>query len=659
MVRGRLRLMLYSALMLFTELALIRWLGSNVLYLAFFSNFVLLGSFLGIGAGFLRSRSRRDLSGLAPIALGVLVVLVNVFPVTVQRSADQLIFFGGGSPTSGVPGWLALPVIFLATAVVMACIGEGVGRSFQLYSPLRAYRLDIIGSLAGIIGFSALSFIWAPPLAWGAVVTILFILLQANRRWLLQGACLTAMLVFLGVETFTPRFSWSPYYKITQTRTSATDITISVDGIPHQGTADVLHDPNQVNGYRQWPYQDAGPRNPLDNVLVVGAGNGNDVAVALAHGAKHVDAVEIDPKLYQIGFDNHPNHPYQDPRVSVHITDGREFLEHTTQQYDLIVFALPDSLTLVSGQASLRLESYLFTSEAMETAKQHLRPGGSFSMYNTYRETWLVDRLASTLQQVYGSTPCLRHYGLTSVVMTDSATPGVLTCQATWHPANGAFIPASATDDYPFLYLETASVPSLYVWTLLLIAVAAVIFVRLTGSRFRPMGQFIDLFFMGAAFLLLETKSVVQFALLFGTTWFVNALVFIGVLVAVLAAIEISRHWTFRRPKLLYAVLLFCLAVAWLVPLDSLLGLDFLPRFVCAVLLAFAPILIANLIFAQRFKDVAESVTAFGANLLGAMLGGILEYTSLLTGYRALLILVAALYGLSLLASPGLLRRPA
>jgi SAM-dependent methyltransferase len=659
MVRGRLRLMLYSALMLFTELALIRWLGSNVLYLAFFSNFVLLGSFLGIGAGFLRSRSRRDLSGLAPIALGVLVVLVNVFPVTVQRSADQLIFFGGGSPTSGVPGWLALPVIFLATAVVMACIGEGVGRSFQLYSPLRAYRLDIIGSLAGIIGFSALSFIWAPPLAWGAVVTILFILLQANRRWLLQGACLTAMLVFLGVETFTPRFSWSPYYKITQTRTSATDITISVDGIPHQGTADVLHDPNQVNGYRQWPYQDAGPRNPLDNVLVVGAGNGNDVAVALAHGAKHVDAVEIDPKLYQIGFDNHPNHPYQDARVSVHITDGREFLEHTTQQYDLIVFALPDSLTLVSGQASLRLESYLFTSEAMETAKQHLRPGGSFSMYNTYRETWLVDRLASTLQQVYGSTPCLRHYGLTSVVMTDSATPGVLTCQATWHPANGAFIPAAATDDYPFLYLETASVPSLYVWTLLLIAVAAVIFVRLTGSRFRPMGQFIDLFFMGAAFLLLETKSVVQFALLFGTTWFVNALVFIGVLVAVLAAIEISRHWTFRRPKLLYAVLLFCLAVAWLVPLDSLLGLDFLPRFVCAVLLAFAPILIANLIFAQRFKDVAESVTAFGANLLGAMLGGILEYTSLLTGYRALLILVAALYGLSLLASPGLLRRPA
>ncbi len=182
---------------------------------------------------------------------------------------------------------------------------------------------------------------------------------------------------------------------------------------------------------------------------------------------------------------------------------------------------------------------------------------------------------------------------------------------------------------------------------------------RVTGGRLRPMAQFIDLFFMGAAFLLLETKSVVQFALLFGTTWFVNALVFIGVLVAVLAAIEISRRWTFRRPRLLYLLLLVCLAVAWLVPLDRLLTLDFLPRFVCAVLLAFTPILIANLIFAQRFRDVAESVTAFGANLLGAMLGGILEYLSLLTGYRALLIVVAVLYGLSLVASPGLLRSAA
>lgn len=646
MVTGRVRLFLYSALMLFTELVLIRWLGSNVIYLSFFSNFVLLGSFLGIGTGFLRARSKHDLSGWAPVILAILVVLVATFPITVQRSFDQLIFFGAGSATTGVPAWIALPIIFLATALVMACIAEGVARTFRLYPPLQAYRLDILGSLAGILAFSALSFLWAPPLAWGAVVAVLFVLLQGNRRRLLMAASLLTMLTFLGIETFTPRFSWSPYYKVTQVQTSATSIQIFVNGIPHQDVEDVL-DPSRANNFRQWPYQDAGVQNPLADVLIVGAGNGNDVAIALAHGARHVDAVEIDPKLYQIGVDHHPNHPYSDPRVTIHITDGRAFLEHADHMYDLIIFALPDSLTLVSGQASLRLESYLFTRESMQTAMDHLKPGGSFSMYNSYRQTWLVDRLAGTLQSVYGRTPCLRLYGLTSAVMTDSATANTLQCEGMWHPADAAAVPAPTTDDYPFLYLQTPGIPPLYIWTLLLIGATAVVFVRVAGGPLHPMRSFVDLFFMGAAFLLLETKSVVQFALLFGTTWFVNALVFIGVLLAILAAIEISRRWSVGRPALLYTLLLVSLVIAWLVPLESLLRLDFFPRFVAAVLLAFTPILIANLIFAQRFKDVGNSATAFGANLLGAMLGGMLEYTALVTGYRALLIIVAVLYGLA------------
>jgi hypothetical protein len=53
---------------------------------------------------------------------------------------------------------------------------------------------------------------------------------------------------------------------------------------------------------------------------------------------------------------------------------------------------------------------------------------------------------------------------------------------------------------------------------------------------------------------------------------------------------------------------------------------------------------LANLVFAKRFRDVAASNLAFGANLLGAMVGGVLEYVSLITGYRVLLILVGALY---------------
>jgi SAM-dependent methyltransferase len=656
MAGSRLRLVLSSFLMLFTELALIRWLGSNVFYLSFFSNFVLLGSFLGIGAGFLRAHARRDLSGWAPVLLALLVVLARGARVTVQRSSEQLIFFGAGSATSGVPAWIVLPAIFVGVAAVMTCIGEGVARSFVRFAPLEAYRLDILGSLGGIIAFSTLSFLWAPPLAWGAVVAVVFAVLRWNRRAVVLAVSMLALLGVLAVETFTPKFSWSPYYKVTQLRTSPTTIQILVNGIPHQTLGDVHRDAWLVSGFRQWPYEDAGPVNPLGDVLVVGAGTGNDVAIALEHGARHVDAVEIDPKLYRIGVRSHPNHPYQDPRVSIHIADGREFLEHTGSAYDLIVFALPDSLTLVSGQASLRLESYLFTREAMATARAHLRPGGSFSMYNFYRETWLVDRLAGTLQSVYGRTPCLRLYQVASAVMTDSATPGALHCRGTWHRLSSYAVAEPAADDHPFLYLRTPDIPSLYIWTLLLIALAAVLLVRGVAGRLRPMATFADLFFMGAAFLLLETKSVVQFALLFGTTWFVNALVFTGVLLAVLVAIEISNRWTARRPVLLYGLLLVALGVAWIVPLGDVLRLDFVGRFVVACLLAFTPILIANVIFAQRFRDAGDSVTAFGANLLGAMLGGILEYASLLTGYRTLLILVAVLYGLALVSGRRVMR---
>jgi hypothetical protein len=163
------------------------------------------------------------------------------------------------------------------------------------------------------------------------------------------------------------------------------------------------------------------------------------------------------------------------------------------------------------------------------------------------------------------------------------------------------------------------------------------------------MAAYSDLFFMGAAFMLLETKNVVQFALLFGTTWFVNALVFFGILLSVYVAIEVARRVPVRNYGVLYLCLFAALAVAWIVPPESLLALDVPLRLAAAAGLAFAPIFLANLVFAERFRDVGASTVAFGANLLGAMAGGVLEYSSLVLGYRSLLIVIAALYGLAFL----------
>jgi hypothetical protein len=643
--RDRARLVLLSFLMLFVELALIRWAGSNVIYLSYFSNFILLGSFLGIGLGFLRARAGVNLWPYAPVVLAAFVIFVRAFPVEIDRAGDQLIYFGTFT-RSGLPTWVMLPVIFVAVAAVMMMIAEGVARTFSRFEALDAYRLDVLGSIGGIAAFSLLALLHAPPIVWGVVAALAFIILVDHSIVWLQVGALALMCLTLGQESADPEASWSPYYKITATDKIVYH-DVHVNGIPHQAIESTATR-RSVEPIYFLPYERA-HSNPLRDVLIVGAGNGSDVAIALEQGAAHVDAVEIDPRLYELGKELHPDRPYDDQRVDVHITDGRAFLQQTDQTYDLILFALPDSLTLVSGQSSLRLESYLFTRQAMDEARSHLADGGVFGMYNFYRETWLADRLARTLNETYGHPPCFDGVGSAGhlALLMASEDPASVACPLTWAPVAA---PAPATDDYPFLYLRERSIPSFYLIVMALILAASLVLVRATAGPLDRMRRYLDLFFMGAAFLLLETKNVVQFALLFGTTWFVNALVFVAVLLAVLLAIEVARRISTPRPGFLYGALGIALAIAWLVPPSTLLGLGVVPRFLVAAALAFAPIFLANLVFAERFKEAASSTTAFGANLLGAMVGGLLEYVSLLVGYRALLIVAGALYGLAFLS---------
>jgi len=456
--------------------------------------------------------------------------------------------------------------------------------------------------------------------------------------------------VLLGIESLESGQSWSPYYKVTTTeRGEGADAStlVDVNGIPHQEIQTIERRATREPIY-YFPYERA-VDNDLENVLVVGAGNGSDVAIALQQGAQHVDAVEIDPRLAELGEQLHPDRPYDDPRVNLVIDDGRAFLQRTDTQYDLILFALPDSLTLVSGQSSLRLESYLFTTAALAQAREHLAPDGVFAMYNFYRQDWLIDRLGATLQQTFGEAPCIDTVeGVAGLAMlTAGNSPGAVSCATTWSPIDPP-VPAPVTDDYPFLYLRSPGLPGFYVGTIALILLASVAMIRVAAGPLRRMRPYGDLFFMGVAFLLLETKSVVQFALLFGTTWFVNALVFAGVLLSVYVAVETARRVRLPRPERLYLALLAALVVAFVVPESFLLALPGPVRFVVAVVIAFAPIFIANLVFAQRFAAVGRSgsaTTAFGANLLGSMVGGLLEYASLVVGYRPLLILTALAYG--------------
>ncbi len=679
----RVRLATGSALMLFLELSLIRWLGANLVHLAYFSNFVLLGSFLGVGLGFLRSA--RDSAPDRPQPYYALVVLlgligfVSAYPVTVDRESTQVVFFTTIS-TSGPPIWLVLPAVFLSVAAVTAGPAEIVGACFRTLPRLSAYRYDLLGSLAGIASFTLLSIVDSPPLVWFAIIAVLFVVLLGRAAAGVSVTLLVALaLMFVYPLRHDTGVFWSPYYKVSTVAVpdghGGTAWTVSVNGIPHQRLTSVAtrvaEEPYYLQPYKSTPHKPG-------RVLIVGAGTGTDVAIALSQGATHVDAVEIDPTLERFGAQHDPDHAYADPRVSVHINDGRAFLQQTKQKYDLILFALPDSLTLVSGASSLRLESYLFTLQAAQAARAHLAPDGAFAMYNFYREQWIVDRLAGTLDDAFGHAPCV--YAVPQVTALAVLTVGRTTADqacgtSTWQrPAD---TPPPATDNQPFVYLKNPGIPGLYRVTLLMILLVSALavgfvlalnaaqdagragpgaWVRLRGQA-RQMWTYRDLFLLGVAFLLLETKNITGFALLFGTTWLVNAFVFAGVLIAVLAAVELTARFPTPPIPVMYGVLLGGLVLSWAVPASWLLGLDLWVRVIVATAIAVLPIFAANVIFAKRFADTVDAPLAFGTNLLGAILGGCMEYLSLEWGYRALLIVAGAVYLLAFAIRPRERRR--
>jgi SAM-dependent methyltransferase len=640
---ARARVFLGSGLILFLELVLIRELGAKVVHLSYFTNFVLLGSFLGVGLGFLASGKRLSVARFSPLLLTGLLALVVVLPVQIDRRSDEVIYFTEVEP-SGPPTWVMLPIIFLAVAACVMGPAQLVGRSFRELPALGAYRVDLLGSLAGIATFTGFAFLGAPPLVWGLVLVALFIALLGTAR-VVMFSCVLLIALFVA-DLPSDGTTWSPYYRIVYGEVEfgggEVGLGVNVNGIPHQvarATKGRLRD-DPLYGV---PYERLAV-GPPGRVLVVGAGTGNDVAIALAQGAASVDAVEIDPKILDLGRRHHPDGPYDDPRVTTHVDDGRAFLERTDARFDLILFALPDSLALVTGGGAIRLESYLFTREAMATVHEHLTESGAFAMYNLYREEWLVDRYAGTVASAFGHEPCIDKVERVGgqAVISVAVNENDQRCAASTVAAADRVAPS--TDDRPFPYFRGGSIPPLYLFALAGILLVSLVAVRVLAGPFRSMRSYSDLFFMGAAFLLLETKSVTTFALLFGTTWIVNAIVFAGVLFAVLLAVETTRRVRTPALPVLYVGIAAALVLAYVVPNASLLALPVLPRLLAAVALAFAPIFLANLAFAKRFADTEDAPSAFGVNILGAMVGGCIEYLALVVGFRNLLIVAGLLY---------------
>jgi predicted membrane-bound spermidine synthase len=642
---------------LFVELVLLRWVPANVTYIGFFSNFLLMASFLGIGVGILLGRRFANVAWSPfPALLLVVVGLILGAKLDVQIRASNEIFFGLAESRAADTNFLVLPLVFVLVAAVMAALALPLGALLRSMPPLRAYALDIGGSIGGIALFTGLSVLSSQPPVWFGVIALLLAGLALARpltRFSLINAAFVVATCALVIGATASGDLWSPYYRITVQRPTGSDTTISVNGIPHQAMHAV------ETGRTTEPFYDQiyqwFPGRRFAHALVIGAGSGTDTAYALANKVQAIDAVEIDPRILELGEREHPDHPYSDPRVREYVDDGRAFLRSSQDRYDLIVFALPDSLTLVSTSANVRLESFLFTREAFVSARDHLTPNGVFVLYNYYRQPWLLAKIEGMLADVFQTDPLVRQYDApigSAAVLAASPTDLPVSGQASLlDPASPSERPAAATDDWPFLYLRDRVIAPYYTlalaFVLLVAGVATVLAARVVAA---PIAAFSPHFFLlGAAFLLLETRSLTIFSLLFGTTWTVNAMAFAAILVSVLLAIGVNA--VTKPPRvILYSGLGVTLLLAYVLPPSALLFDPAWLRYLAAAVIAFAPVFFANLVFTGSFRDTTTADMAFASNLIGAMIGGVLEYAALLTGYQALLLIVAALYAAAYLA---------
>jgi spermine/spermidine synthase len=655
-----------SAIVLFQELALIRWLPGQVRVLAYYPNLVLISAFLGLGLGCLRA-GRRSLRWAWPAVLVVLAVSARALSgiIFTQNAATEHLFLLYYDVPSDAPvvGDIRPPILalFLLSAASFVPLGQIVAERLRVFRErgrsLSGYAWDITGSLAGIAAFTILSFARTFPVIWFAAFLVVGIVFfrQRTRELVAYGAAVAMVVLVVGAAERGQQYS--PYYALTLAARPA-GVEILANGSLHQAPLPLLRSqtatPTQAfvrDGYHL-PYADIA--GPIHRALVVGAGSGNDVAVLLDHGAEHVDAVEIDPVILELGRQSHPSRPYGSPRVRTINTDARAFLNDSRDRYDVIVFGTLDSMTRLSALSTVRLDTFMYTEECLRAAREHLSPGGGLILYFAVGAPYIDLRLAGMLTRVFGEVPLaeMDHRMLFNRIYMvgpafarrggaerRAAAPGMLAAVQ-----SRVELP---TDDWPYLYLPSRRLGGFYLSIMLAVALIAVAGLLLASPDLvRSIGRRnIDgeMFLFGLAFLLLETRSVTAMNLAWGATWLTSAVVFFCVLVTVLLATLATPAWPVKHMPTL-AALVATLLLAYALPASVVLHEGVAGRLALSVLVVGTPIFLSSVCFARVFATRAAADVAFGWNLLGAVAGGLLELLSMSLGLKALLLVASAAY---------------
>jgi spermidine synthase len=694
---------LISILGLFLETLFIRWIGTEIRIFAYLQNTILVACFLGLGLGMFTSSKPVEIKrSLLPLAVFLSLMALPAARLALGRISEMLSSLGDLVIWyNAAPSDLSLRILLVATGLVLTYgvlilivdifvqIGRILGRLMNINpNPIWAYSANILGSIFGTWAFVLLSFFYQPPFIWFLVTGILLavFILWSTRDKKTNFALLAVIMILSWFASQVPgalNVIWSPYQKLVVREPQAAEVgkyIINVNNVGYQGILDLSQEhvsadsqtfAPELKGLSQYDIPFLLHPNPK-SVLLVGAGSGNDAAGAVRNNVPSITAVEIDPAIIAIGKELHPEHPYFSSRVQIVNDDARSFFATTSEKYDVISFGLLDSHTTTS-LTNARLDHYVYTEESINQAKSRLAKGGIIVLTFEAQRPFIIDRIEKVLEEIFQQPPIVfripgSSYGWGGVMFVTGDLQTVQQqlnqnvrlanyikhLQETY-PLQITHTTKVITDDWPYFYLEAARIPVLYY---LLMALMIAVLIRSNrkwegniGVAYRNR-TFWHFFFLGAGFLLLEVQNISKASVVLGSTWQVNAVI----ISSILAMALLANFTAYKFPKLpltlVYLLLVgTCLALYFI----DLARFGFLPYPLKATLigaLTSLPMLFSGIVFVRSFAVASDKSNALGANLIGALVGALLQSITFITGIKALLLVVAVFYVLSLLTVP-------
>lgn len=665
-------IVLVTMLSLLLELVLIRWLASVFPVFAFYKNFTMLACFLGLGAGYAVAEKQPCAPALVLPMLALFVGVITL--LRYDTSGGYLIFSIGWLSTFDLPVYFLLGASFILCACICYPVGQLCGKLLHSSNSLNAYGLNLMGSVLGVIALFVMSLYWLPPVIWFAVTGGIMLLFVLSRDQFLSVG-IASFCVLLGilawpVQPETQRI-YSPYQLLERTATGEGLMQILSGGSYYQKVYNFADSrrgreseaDRYVRAYYEFPYNF---KKAPERVAIVGSGSGNDVATALRMGAGHVDAIEIDPAIAFLGTKYHPEQPYSDPRANLSINDARNFFRTADQKYDLIVYGVLDSHTALSHASNLRVDSYVYTREGIAEAFKLLKPDGVLTISFTLVNDALGFKLSKILRELPGAgkplaVRVLYDYSKTTAFIVKKG--GAVTMPNASAFASIGFTnvsdyfsqayPESAvpTDDWPFFYMVERAYPVTYMIALGIILILSYFFVRRTIGFSDPIDRsYLPFFFLGAGFMLVETKAITELGLHLGGTWFVIAAAIMLVLVMAFLANLIVTRTSRNLAGAAYLGLFISLLVGYGLAVshsDWAFGPPVMQLALSCFVLTI-PLFFAGIIFSSLIGEARINIsTAFAYNLMGALFGGVMEYNSMYFGFAFLYLLAFGFYALA------------